>query len=118
MGMAQSNSPRSTLLTEGRQSKLENGQHSRDEGCQLPSNVVWVSSDRHLALTVKFLDATLGRAVFEPSALKGAFSKLEDPVYFSRFVLERGSIVWPDGQALTFDGLYWSIQQTGVYVVR
>lgn len=36
----------------------------------------------------------------------GVFERLEDPDYFKRVRVSRGSIVWPNGAALAYDMLY------------
>ena len=118
MVMPQASSLCSTLHKERGLALREHGQLSQDEIRQLPSNVVWVTSDRHLALTVRFVDSTLGRVVFEPAALTGALSQLADPSYFERFALDNGSVAWPSGQALPSEELYASIKAGGFHVVR
>lgn len=118
MALSHHSSLRSALKTERDQVLHEHGQLSQDEIRQLPSNVVWVTSDRHLALTVRFVDATLGRVVFEPAALTGALSQLAEPSYFERFTLDNGSVAWPGGQALPSEELYASIRSGGFHVVR
>ena len=118
MAMPHQPSLRAALQSERGQALHEHGQLSQDEIRQMPSNVVWVSSDRHLALTVRFVDATIGRVVFEPAALTGSLTQLAEPGYFSRYTLENGTVAWPGGQALIAEDLYASIKKSGVHVVR
>jgi hypothetical protein len=37
----------------------------------------------------------------------GVFAELEDPNYFKRVRVSRGSIAWPHGQALAYDMLHY-----------
>lgn len=113
-----SKAPRTVASRLAQPALSELGQLSQDEVRLLPSNIVFASSDRHLALTVRFVDATLGRVVFEERALIGSFAMLKDPRYFERFEVASGLVAWPQGPALDSDSLYRDIRAHGVSVLR
>jgi hypothetical protein len=76
-------------------------------------DVVEVKPIAPLTLEVRFADGLKGKVRFLESALRGVFSILKEPNFFSQVQLGKGFVTWPGELDLAPDAMYDAIKQFG-----
>lgn len=67
---------------------------------------------------VKFADGLEGTVRFAPSAYKGVFAKLRDPVEFNKLYVNGYFVTWPGELDLAPDTMHQRIKESGEWVIQ
>lgn len=70
------------------------------------------------ALWVRFKDGLEGMVKFTPSAFRGVFAQLRDPVAFSQVAVVDGVVTWPGELDLAPDAMHDEISRHGEWVLQ
>ncbi|MGV7211341.1 DUF2442 domain-containing protein [Oxalobacteraceae bacterium A2-2] len=71
---------------------------------------------RH-AFRVRFRDGAEGVVKFLPSAFRGVFARLSDPVEFARVSVMDGVVAWPGDLDLAPDAMHEQISRHGEWIL-
>jgi hypothetical protein len=80
-------------------------------------NVVEVSVEEYLILSVRFADGLSGRVKFLPQYFSGVFTVLKDPEFFSKVFVEDGVVSWPGELDLAPDAIHAEIKKNGEWIL-
>lgn len=72
----------------------------------------------HGCIHVKFADGLEGNVRFQPSAYRGVFEKLRDPLEFDKMRINSYFVTWPGELDLAPDAMHHHIQQNGEWVLH
>jgi hypothetical protein len=67
---------------------------------------------------VKFADGLEGTVRFAPSAYKGVFAKLRDPIEFNKLYVNGYFVTWPGELDLAPDTMHEEIMEKGECVIQ
>jgi hypothetical protein len=67
---------------------------------------------------MKFADGMEGRVRFAPSAYRGVFKKLRDPVEFNRLYVNGYFVTWPGDLDLAPDAMHAQIKKNGEWLLQ
>jgi hypothetical protein len=67
---------------------------------------------------VKFADGVEGRVRFAPSAYRGVFEKLRDPVEFNKLYVNGYFVTWPGDLDLAPDAMHAQIKKNGEWLLQ
>ena len=68
--------------------------------------------------SVRFADGLQGVVQFAPSAYRGVFEKLRDPVEFNKLYVNGYFVTWPGELDLAPDAMHSQIKHTGEWVIQ
>lgn len=70
-----------------------------------------------MSLSVCFADGLKGNVQFLPKRLRGVFSTLKDPEFFSKVFLDDGVVTWPSELDLAPDAMHAEIKKNGEWML-
>ena len=71
----------------------------------------------HGRFWVKFSDGLEGTVKMQPSAFRGVFQSLADPVFFKQLYINDYFVTWPGELDLAPDAMHSHIQDFGEWVI-
>ena len=80
-------------------------------------DVVEVSAEKYLILSVRFADGLVGRVKFLPQRLKGVFAVLKDKEFFNKVFVDDGVVTWPGELDLAPDAMHAEIKKNGEWIL-
>jgi len=80
-------------------------------------DVIEVTSDAHLTLSVRFADGVAGKVRFLPSHLTGVFTPLKQADFFKEVFVNDGVVTWPGEIDLAPDAMHDEIKLHGEWVL-
>lgn len=81
-------------------------------------DVIDVRLEGDHAFRVRFKDGVEGMVKFMPSAFRGVFARLHNPVEFSRVSLVEGVVTWPGELDLAPDAMHEQIARYGEWILN
>jgi hypothetical protein len=81
-------------------------------------DVIDVRLEGDHALWIRFKDGVEGMVKFMPSAFRGVFARLQNPVEFSRVSIVEGVVTWPGELDLAPDAMHQQLAQNGEWILN
>ncbi len=81
-------------------------------------DIVEVTTNEYLTLSVRFADGLVGKVQFLPQRLRGVFTALKDPTFFSKVFVNDGVVTWPGELDLAPDAMHEEISKNGEWILR
>jgi hypothetical protein len=81
-------------------------------------DVVSITLENYLILSVRFADGVTGKVRFLPSHLTGVFKPLAEPDFFAKVSVNDGVVTWPGEIDLAPDAMHAEIKQKGEWILK
>lgn len=81
-------------------------------------DVVKVTPETHLTLSVCFADGIAGKVRFKKSHLIGVFAPLKQAHFFKKVFVNEGVVTWPGEIDLAPDAMHDAIEKHGEWVLK